>query len=178
MSAVSSPATCRCEPCPDCGCKHYCNVVVDHRAAIRTGECPAIGLCDDGDAPYLEAEVSVFRGRGDEWFVLEWWGEGIGYVVSEAAPTLYACDSGPQHEPGLVGAATELLSALKDARRLCLKAHDLALKVARIFRDRGDQAVQMFGNNVAGHMAHRLLAASALLEAKCSKAIAKAEGRQ
>ncbi len=47
------------------------------------------------------AEISSFHGRNDdEWFLLEWWGDSMGWVVS-AAPvcSLYACDSGPAVEP-------------------------------------------------------------------------------
>jgi hypothetical protein len=29
---------CKCQPCPDCGYKHYCNVLVDHTTEPRTGE--------------------------------------------------------------------------------------------------------------------------------------------
>lgn len=70
------------------------------------------GLCDDGEDAYALCEVSVFHGRGDEWFVLEWWGEDIGFVVTEAAPTLYACDSGPQRDPGLIAAAPKMAALL------------------------------------------------------------------
>lgn len=72
-----------------------------------------VGLCDDGEEPYALCEATLFHGRGDEWFVLEWWGDAIGFVVYEAAPTLYSCDSGPQQPPGLVAAAPNLLAALR-----------------------------------------------------------------
>ena len=32
--------TCECKPCPECGFKHYCNLNIDHRGPIRTGDCP------------------------------------------------------------------------------------------------------------------------------------------
>lgn len=50
--------------------------------------------CDDGEDPFALCEVSVFRARRDEWFYLEWWGAGIGWSVSRAGESIYACDSG------------------------------------------------------------------------------------
>lgn len=35
------PKECICEPCPDCGYKHYCNLMIEHAHRVRSGECPA-----------------------------------------------------------------------------------------------------------------------------------------
>lgn len=69
-------------------------------------------LCDDGEEPYAGCEVSIFRGRGDEWLALEWWDCGIGWVVCNAGQTIYSDDGGPQ-QTGPVNNHEELVEALR-----------------------------------------------------------------
>lgn len=48
---------CVCEPCADCGYKHFCNVAIDHTLPIRSGDCrslPAAPLPTEEPPPHHE----------------------------------------------------------------------------------------------------------------------------